>query len=284
MSEQKNSLALPIILLGVNLFAFPNPESSSFTATIYHLLNGMRKTFNNYACDIYTENNSESDYPFSVTIHRANVYGEAVAFNNGKVTYPLLEQTVIDFLNESIIRITALDDQNNSPKINLEQIQVVDHSIQRANRILTTQRQAESLSAAIEQEAHYYNKEAFYMGLENGLELYCMDYTGEVKLRFDEQEQIHVIKDALSLLYELRVRTLGMVEQLPQLSSEDKSPLEIQDYIDQINPKDDPELYALFYRYLHKLNQLTKHLKTPEKFIRIAMKDGVLLHSILHSL
>ncbi|MCW0037922.1 hypothetical protein OIO03_20705, partial [Acinetobacter baumannii] len=132
MSEQKNSLALPIILLGVNLFAFPNPESSSFTATIYHLLNGMRKAFNNYACDIYTENNSESDYPFSVTIHRANVYGEAVAFNNGKVTYPLLEQAVIDFLNESIIRITALDDQNNSPKINLEQIQVVEHSIQRA--------------------------------------------------------------------------------------------------------------------------------------------------------
>ena len=111
-----------------------------------------------------------------------------------------------------------------------------------------------------------------------------MDYTGEVKLRFDEQEQIHIVKETLSLLYELRISTSALVEHLPQLASEDKSPLEIQDIIDRINEKDDPELYTLFNRYLLKVNLLTKHLKTPEKFIRIAMKDGVLLHSILHSL
>ena len=284
MAEQKNSLALPIILLRVNLFAFPNPESSLFTDTIYHLLIKLRESFNIYACDIYTENNSESDYPFSVNIYRANAYGEAVAFNNGKITYPLLEARIIDFLNESIIEITALNDKGTMPTVHHEQIQELNHSIQYANRILTTQRNAESLSTAIEQQGHYYNKEAFYMGLENGLELYCMDYTGEVKLRFDEQEQIHIVKETLSLLYELRISTSALVEHLPQLASEDKSPLEIQDIIDRINEKDDPELYTLFNRYLLKVNLLTKHLKTPERFIRIAMKDGVLLHSILHSL
>lgn len=284
MAEQKNSLALPIILLRVNLFAFPNPESSSFTDTIYHLLIKLRESFNIYACDIFTENNSESDYPFSANIYRANIYGEAVSFNNGKITYPLLETRIIDFLNESIVEITALNDQGTLPKVNHEQIQELNHSIQYANRILTTQRNAESLSTAIEQQAHYYNKEAFYMGLENGLELYCMDYTGEVKLRFDEQEQIHIVKETLSLLYELRSSTLALVEHLQQLASEDKSAIEIQDHIDRINEKDDPELYTLYDRYLLKVNLLTKHLKTPEKFIRIAMKDGVLLHSILHSL
>ena len=103
MAEQQNSLALPIILLGVNLFAFPNPESSAFTDTLFHLLNKLRTSFNAYSCDIYTENNVDSDYPFSVSIYRANIYGEAVAFKNGEVTYPLLENRVLDFLNEAII-------------------------------------------------------------------------------------------------------------------------------------------------------------------------------------